>query len=608
MKIPSRKLRFIIAFIFAAIAVVFLFYFAFLSYYQEKFFPGVKISGNNVGGQNISKVTDDLYRKSQNRNADSLYLTYQGQTFTVNLKQTLPQLKLDESLQKAYFTGRTGEILMDLQDQFKLFMVGLDFYPELKFKNYFQLTSQISLINQRIKKDALPAQLVFSDTITIIPSQDGIEIDDKKLLASIKDYLTLKADKPTTLPIKPLLPNLTNAKAEKYKKVLEAAKISPIILSFDKDTWTIDQATLYSLLNFDETKTEIISFNSGEQNFSIKEITFGNNTVTDSKLLLDSVKLASYLKTIAEKIDQPMVEAKFVFDESSQRVTEFQPGQEGSELNRLKAAAFITQAIENNETRIQLPVEKTYPKTSTDKINNFGIRELLGKGTSSFIDSIPNRVYNISLSAAKTNGILVPPGEIFSFNQYLGEVSSATGFKQAYVIKGDKTVLDDGGGVCQVSTTLFRAVLNAGFPIVERTAHAYRVGFYEQGGSPAGFDATVFPPSVDFKFKNDTGSYILIQNYMAGTTLTYQIYGTSDGRITTIGKPVILSQTPPPPELRQDDPTLPKGTEKETEHAIWGMNIQFKRTVVRNGETLIEEIIRSNFRPWQKVTLVGTKD
>jgi vancomycin resistance protein YoaR len=255
-----------------------------------------------------------------------------------------------------------------------------------------------------------------------------------------------------------------------------------------------------------------------------------------------------------------------------------------------------------------LPVNTVYPKTSTAQVNDYGIRELLGSGTSSFIDSIPNRVYNIGLASSRTNGVLVPPGETFSFDQVIGEITAATGYKQAYVIKSGKTVLDDGGGVCQVSTTLFRAVLNAGLPIVERTAHAYRVGYYEQGGSPPGFDATVFPPLVDFKFKNDTPNYILIQNNMAGTTLTFQIYGTSDGRVTTVGKPVILSTTPPPPELRQDDPTLPKGTEKETEHAITGMNIQFKRTVVRNGETIIDEVIRSNFRPWQRVIMVGTKE
>ncbi len=608
MKIPTRKLRFILTFIFTVIAVLLFLYLAFLKFYQDKFFPGVKIAGQDVGGQSVFVITNKLHSQFEDRKETQISLIYQNQTFVINPSLALPEIDLTDSIQTAFMTGRTGNVLKDTRDQFKLLLVGNKFNLRLKYKNSARVSSQINLINQKIKKEALPAQIIFRDTVSVIPAEDGIELDKKKLLESIESYLTLKGDAPRLLPIKPLLPTLTTERAEKYKKVLDLAKKSPITLYFESDIWVIDQATLYNLLDFDNTKIELVSLRSNDQDFAIKEISFGKQTITDSELLLDNDKLFNYLQKIADKTDQQLQEAKFVFDEKAQRVTEFQPGQEGRALNLTKSSTLITAAIANNTTSVELPVETTYLKTSADKVNNLGIKDLLGTGTSSFIDSIPNRVYNIGLSAAKTNGILVPPGEIFSFNEYLGEVTAATGFKQAYVIKEGKTVLDDGGGVCQVSTTLFRAVLNAGLPIIERTAHVYRVGFYEQGGSPPGFDATVFPPYVDFKFKNDTSTYILVQNQMVGTTLTFQIYGTSDGRVTNVAKPVVLSQTPPPPDLRQDDPNLPKGTEKEIEHSIWGMNTQFKRTVTKNGEILIDEVWRSNFRPWQKITLVGTKE
>ncbi len=203
--------------------------------------------------------------------------------------------------------------------------------------------------------------------------------------------------------------------------------------------------------------------------------------------------------------------------------------------------------------------------------------------------------------------MLIPPGEVFSFTNTVGDITAATGFKQAYVIKSGRTVLDDGGGICQVSTTLFRAALNAGLPIVSRTAHAYRVGYYEQGYAP-GIDATIYYPSVDFQFKNDTPKYLLIQTRVIGTSLTIDLYGTSDGRTTSMTKPVITSQTPPPPEIRQDDPTLPKGTVKQVDFAAWGANVSFSRKVVRQGEVLQNEVFRSNYRPWQAVFLVGTKE
>ena len=238
-----------------------------------------------------------------------------------------------------------------------------------------------------------------------------------------------------------------------------------------------------------------------------------------------------------------------------------------------KTYQLITQAFnERIDRQVALPVAIVKPKVLISDINNLGINELIGQGVSRFAGSIPNRIYNVTLTASKINGVLIPPGEIFSFNRTVGDITAATGFKQAYVIKEGRTVLDDGGGVCQDSTTVFRAALNAGLPITQRTAHAYRVGYYEQG-FPPGLDATVYYPSVDLQFKNDTGRHILLQAYTSGLTLYVNLYGTSDGRISKLTTPVIKSQTPPPPELRQDDPTLPKGTVKQVDWSAWGANV-----------------------------------
>src|SRR5581483_1675543 len=242
-----------------------------------------------------------------------------------------------------------------------------------------------------------------------------------------------------------------------------------------------------------------------------------------------------------------------------------------------------------------------------DKVNNLGITQLIGQGESLFQGSIDTRIYNIELAASRINGALIAPGEIFSFDKTLGDVSSLTGYKQAYVIQNGKTVLGDGGGVCQVSTTTFRAILNAGLPVVERHAHAYRVEYYEED-SPPGIDATIYVPSVDLKFKNDTNHYILVQTNVdpASLKLTVSLYGTSDGRVSTISTPVITSQTPAPPPLNVDDPTLPKGTVKQTDFAAAGANVYFTRKVVRNGQVLINETYYSNYQPWQAVYVHGT--
>lgn len=233
---------------------------------------------------------------------------------------------------------------------------------------------------------------------------------------------------------------------------------------------------------------------------------------------------------------------------------------------------------------------------------------MIASGSSLFEGSIPSRVYNIGLAASRLNGVLIPPGSVFSFDQSVGDISALSGYQQAYVIQNGHTVLGDGGGVCQVSTTMFRAALNAGLPIVERHAHAYRVHYYEED-MPVGFDAAIYSPTVDLKFQNDTQHYILIQSVFdaANEHLTFNLYGTSDGRTVSMTQPVILSQTPAPPPLYQDDPNLPAGTIQQTDFTANGAVVYFTRTVTKNGKTILFDKFQSAYQPWQAVYERGTK-
>lgn len=329
----------------------------------------------------------------------------------------------------------------------------------------------------------------------------------------------------------------------------------------------------------------------------------------------DSDILDETLGNLANSIDIAPADALFQFE--SGKVTAFKPAESGRRLNQKKAKelvhSYVTTLTRIDSPNIKpvafsLPIDVESPKITTENSNQYGIKELIGVGSSKFKGSISGRVANIVLSASRINGHLIPPGSIFSFNDTLGDVSASTGFQPAYIIKSGRTVLGDGGGVCQVSTTLFRAALDAGLPIVERNAHSYRVSYYEQDSSP-GIDATVFAPSYDLKFKNNTDNYILIQakpdakNY----SLIFEIYGTSDGRLAEITKPTILSQTPPPPDLFQDDPNLPVGEVKQVDFRATGAKVNFDYKVVKSGEVITQQSFFSNFAPWQAVFLRGTR-
>ena len=261
------------------------------------------------------------------------------------------------------------------------------------------------------------------------------------------------------------------------------------------------------------------------------------------------------------------------------------------------------------EITIMVSTKALEPKISTDKVNNMGIKELIGTGTSLFQHSISSRIYNITLASSRINEALIAPNETFSFAKTLGDVSAFTGYQQAYIIQNGKTILGDGGGICQVSTTFFRALLNAGLPITERHAHAYRVGYYEQDGPP-GLDATVYVPSVDLKFKNDTNNYILVQTQINTEMqqLSVFLYGTKDGRSVLLSQPSITNRTPAPPDLYQDDPTLAKGIVKQVDFSAEGSKVSFAREVIKNGKKIISETFISNYAPWQSIFLRGTKE
>ncbi|MDO8638439.1 MAG: VanW family protein, partial [Candidatus Daviesbacteria bacterium] len=559
-------------------------------YFGEKFYPGVKVNNISLQGKTKQEAKQLLHKAFLKRATDDLQFKINDDEINIDLSSSSPKINIDETLSQAFSLGRSSDILQTL-------FFGKNFTTTLMFEHPLSLISQISLINQTVKVAPISAKINLQEKkVIIIPSYEGKELNDQKILSEIKNYLNLSGDKPQNLPITILKPKFSTENAAVYQRALEKIKDNPIKLNFQEKNLTIDQKILLSLLDFKENTSISLNPDLVGQN-----ITFANK-------FIDSEKLASYLEDLSLEINQPVQNAKFTFDTNSKRVSEFKPAEQGRELDLNQTKYLIEESLSgNSSSNISLPVKITEPVISTADTNNFGITDLLGSGQSNFAGSIENRIYNIALASSRINGYLIDPGATFSFNKTEGDISTNSGYKQAYVIKEGRTVLDDGGGVCQVSTTLFRAVLNSGLPVLKRVAHAYRVGYYEQG-YPPGLDATVFSPSVDFQFKNDTGSYVLIQAQVLGKSLTIDLYGASDGRITTLTKPIISDQTPPPPDLRQDDPTLPRGQVKQVDWSAWGANVSFSRTVTRNGEVLLNETWKSAYKPWQAIYLVGTKD
>lgn len=552
----------------------------FLVYYNNKIYPNVFVGKYNLSGKTKEQAIQFLEANYNKPELSEFHFIYQDEAWVFKGSDWGLTLNFYNTAESAYKVGRSTTVIENIITLLSLTkkpsLVPLD----INYDNKLLSITIENLANAINSPMIEPSLSVEKSTVILSPGTQGKKLNEEILKEKIIHTITYNESAIINLPVNILKPSADKKQEEETKIRAEKLIEKKLELKIGENAHDVENGELVSLISFYD-------------NF-------------------DLVKTASLAANLAQAFDTKPQDAAFKFENG--RVTVFKPGKEGQTLNQEKATTLLSEQLTQLEATTSstltliLPIENTPPEISTDEVNDLGIRELLGRGVSYFKGSIASRIHNIVLASSRLNGLLIKPGETFSFNNAVGDISAATGYQQAYIIQNGRTVLGDGGGVCQVSTTLFRAALNTGLPIIERTAHAYRVAYYEQGFG-AGLDATVFAPSVDLKIKNDTPAHILIQTIVdpQNTTLVFELYGSADGRQAIVSKPRIWDQVAPPPPKYEDDPTLPVGQEKQVDWAAWGAKAAFDYKVIRNGETLIDKTFYSNFRPWQAVFLRGTK-
>ena len=545
--------------------------------FSGKIYRGVKIVNTEVSG--LTPADSKLKLIQHITIPTNITLNHQNQVFAIPLSSINFSYDFDSTVDSAFRFGRSGNVATDVKS-----IIASPFMKpnySLKFSlDPEKLTKHLSTIAEQITTEPVKpsVDLASNGKILVNKGKVGSKINQLELTAEIQNNFS------------------TN-------------NFSPIIISIYEIDSTIDDNQALLLEKRAQKlvgKKSTLTYAGFKLEVTDKEMI--NSLTIDG---FDTAKLAARLSEVSIALDSEPRNPVFVEDEG--KVKEFNPSKEGVSVQKEKLLtdaidAFIK--LENTDDKvitIDIPVKITEPPLKTGQINNLGIKELIGVGKSTFKGSIPGRVHNVDLAASRLSGVLIKPGEIFSFNAALGDVSKYTGYKSAYVIKDGKTILGDGGGVCQVSTTLFRAALDAGLTIIERHAHSYRVYYYEQDSGP-GLDATVYAPTTDLKIQNDTPGHILIQAFAdtKNLTLRFELYGTSDNRVATVTKPIIVSSVAPAEDVYQDDPTLPAGTLKQVEHKAWGAKVVFKYTIAKDGQEALSKDFVSNYRPWQAVYLRGT--
>lgn len=258
--------------------------------------------------------------------------------------------------------------------------------------------------------------------------------------------------------------------------------------------------------------------------------------------------------------------------------------------------------ISNQQDEYTIPLKITYPNVTTNQIGNEAFPDLLSQFSTSFTSSGYNRSNNIILSSAKLNGLVLMPGEEFSYNQAVGQRTRAAGFREAGAYSNGKVVQEVGGGICQVSSTLYNAVLYANLEIVERTNHYFNPGYVK-----AGLDATVSWGGPDFRFRNNRNYPIRIVTDTSGNKLKVYIYGLkTDDDCTVVLDPRYISSVPYKTTY-QNDASLATG---ETRVISSGSNgcktATYKYVYDKNGTLISSECIsRDTYSPHNKVVAVG---
>ncbi len=590
-----KSLLFLVPFLI--ICVFSLTYISWKNNYRERIYPNISVASINLSGENFEGAFAILNKKTDAILADGLDFRYGSKS--INIDPTSSSFDSDLSYPALIFnnTDSVNEALaFSHPDTFWHYLIfRLKFAVNKSLLPHYTIDEEEFkiLLNETFSELNIPStNASFSVStnggeLVTLSEKLGKEINYDLLFSELKTNLDSLNTNPITIKTRTRYPSVKasdlSALASEAKQMVGQEKLDltysePTSASSTTKTWSIKPAKLLSWI-------------------SIKEL---NGVIS---LSLDQEKIKEYLKiNVSPEIDLEVVRPRFIINNG--KVDNWQAGTDGRQVNLDLSAEKITKAFLSGQRVVPIVVNDL----SVEKLNSdatLNIKEIIGTGQSDFSGSTSNRRKNIQVGAAAVNGVLLAPGEEFSLVKTLGDVSQKTGYLPELVIKGNKTVPEYGGGLCQIATTVFRAALASGLPITERRNHSYRVSYYE----PAGTDAAVYIPNPDVKFINDSANYVLIQSRISGNMAYFDFWGTKDGRVATTTTPVIYNIVKPAPAKIIETTDLLPGQKKCTEKAHNGADTYFDYKVIYpEGATstpILEKRFSSHYVPWQEVCLVG---
>ncbi len=560
--------------------------------YAGRIYPNISVHGFDLGFHDIPSAHDAVDQHYASYLQQPVALVYGSQVWLPSAADLGMRLEVDTALHEAVSMGRTNDKVDSARTIAAIWTQGIDL-PLRVSVDQQQMQHYLLSIAREVETPPRDAQVSLNGAqIVVMPEQWGQQVLIDETMHDITAALQGLQPQQITLRTREIVPTVRDSDIAATVDQLEMMLAGPIV-------FTSTDPPCVPGCRWEWTPRQVADW-----------LHLKPTTTPEGRPLLtvqvDQTALQHALVPVARTLQRDGQLPRVSWNNGDLKI--IQAGTPGVGLDVSSALTHFNTALQGGPRSFELALAETPPPVIDSDLSQLGITEVVGVGHSSFRNSEGYRITNIRAGARRMSGILIPPGGTFSFNEHLGPVDARNGFVQGYAIVENRTQKEWGGGLCQVSTTMFRAAFWAGLDITERHEHTFRISWYEELGEPPGLDATIFTGVTDMQFVNDTGSWLLTEAYvdLQRQQLTIMLYGQPSQREVLMSHN-ILSRTPPPARpLYINDPSLPSGTVRQTDWARGGMHVQVYRTVQSNGQIIHQDTFDTVFEPWPNIYLRGT--
>jgi vancomycin resistance protein YoaR len=548
--------------------------------HAERIFPAVIVADVPVGGQSFAAAAAALAERANAIESSPITITHGELTWASTLREIGVEVDETEALARAVAFGREESALRRLRAA----VPSGDQLPMPIALDHQQLDRWFDEIDRGLGTPPRNASIEISgSSVAILPEVNGTVVDRVRARAEISDQLQRLGAIELELPVETRIATVRASDLEPAREILLGAMSHPVQVTNARGIWTLPPAELAQFLT--------------------QEVVPGDGGAPVVRLGLDAEKLAVWLdERLGATFKTEPVDAEVGWD--GEKLVSVEPSVDGVKLDAAKLAERVEGGFFGDGGTVEAPLIVTKPTIDSANLDKLGITTFLGSGRSNYSGSSDGRSANVAVGAQLLNGTLIPPWGEFSFNEAIGWIDEEKGFVEAQVIDGEKIGKDIGGGICQVSTTVFRAAYNAGLPITEWWPHRFRIGFYEYDGWEPGLDASILQPTedpatwADFRFENPSDSWMLVEAWTDGVNVVVNIYGTDLGFQVESTGPNWGDKFQMLPPTEVVDAELEPGTVTLAQVGGIGEELSHYRVVRdRNGEVLWERSFYTKYYP-----------